>query len=151
LRPGWTIERAQAHLAAISPGIFQATLPDVYTAENARNYLANTLTASPAGAGVTGPGGPDAQPPLILLPVAGFVLLIACANIANLMLARASAREREIAVRLAIGASRGRVVRQLIAESLLMAAIGAGAGAIVAQWLSRFLVAFISTDADRIF
>src|SRR6266508_1069846 len=150
LKPGWSIAKASAHLKALSPSMFKETLPK-YRPEDEKVYLAYTLAAYPAGTGVSNLRGTYESPLWLLLATTALVLLIAFANLANLMLSRATAREREMAVRLAIGASRGRIVRQMLAESLLIAAIGAACGAVLAQWLSRFLVDFLTTDSNRLF
>ena len=151
LKPGWTLMKAQAHLRAISPALFEATPPPNYTPETAKKYLALKLTADPAGSGVSDLRSDYQDPLMILLGIAALVLVIACANLANLMLARASARERELAVRLAIGASRPRLIRQMLAESLLLAAIGAACGALLAQFLSSYLVRFLTTADNPLY
>ena len=152
LIPGWTVDRARTHVAAISAAVFGATTPTSYKPEWARNYTAFTLNAEPAATGSLSYLRVRFSAPLrALFAVTVFVLALTCANLANLMLARSTARSREIAVRLAIGASRRRIVRQLLAESGVIAVAGTLVGALLGRWMSRWFVAFLSTSANPIF
>ena len=151
LKPGNSLAQAIAQLLSISPGIFEATLPKDYPPVSVKDYLNSKLTAVAGGTGVSWLRDQYGNPLWLLLVTAGLVLLIACANLANLMLARATTREREIVVRLAVGASRGRLIRQLLVESLLLATCGGAAGLLLAGTLSRLLVSLLSTQDNPLF
>jgi predicted permease len=148
LKPGWTIESASSQLNALSSGVMVATEITGYEARTVDKYRAFKLAAYSASTGVSDLRKDSVSSLWLLLGITGLVLLIASANLANLMLARASTREREIAVRLAMGASRGRLLRQLLAESALLAFIGAAFGIVLAALLSRLLVTSFSTDGS---
>jgi len=150
LKPGWTIDRASAYFRSLSPGIFDATAPTGYSSRGVADYKSFRLAAYPAGAGVSTLRDEYDSSLWLLLAITGLVLLIACANLANLMLARASARQREMAIRLAVGASRTRLLRQLLIESGLLALSGAALGVTLAQPLSHLLVASLSTSQSAI-
>jgi predicted permease len=149
LKPGWTLAQASEHLRAISPGLMQATALSGYSRESMERYLQFRLEAVPGATGVSRLRETYDRSLWLLLGLTGLVLVIACANLSNLLLARAGAREREFAVRLALGAGRGRLIRQTLMEGLLLAGAGAVLGLALAAGLSRSILRFLETEGSR--
>src|SRR5215468_2105723 len=148
LKPDWTLAQAAASVNTASQAIFEATLPPGYDIVNVERYRNFRLTAVPAGRGVSRLRQDYETSLWLLLAITGLVLLIACANLANLMLARASAREQEMAVRIALGASRSRLIRLLLSESLPLAGVGGALGAGLARLMSRGLTSLLTTEGN---
>jgi predicted permease len=141
-----SLAAVHAQLAGQSPALFAATVPDGYSPEEVSDYSSLSLRAVPGAAGVSSLRARYGDAFVALLAVTVLLLLIVCTNLANLFLARGAARARELAVRRALGASRGRLLRELSIESVLLGAVGAAGGLTLARVFSRPLVSLLGAD-----
>jgi putative ABC transport system permease protein len=152
LKPGVTVEQADARMKVLSPPLFGAVVPQAWPAKYQDTFRKYAFAVLPGATGASGGLRQQYSQPLeILMFVVGLVLLIACANIASLLLARSAARQKEIALRLSLGASRARLIRQMLTESVVLSGTGAIFGVLFARWGSVLLVRFVSTQQSQVF
>ena len=152
LRPGVTIEAARASLGTQYHAIIndvEAPLQKDMSAQTMARFRAKPILLAPGGRGQSSVPDEAKTPLRLLLGVTAFVLLIACANIANLLLARSAARAGEMAIRLSIGASRARLIGQLLTESLLLAVLGGIAGMVVAHWTLVLVISLLPPEVQH--
>lgn len=143
LKPGVTIEQANAQLNTLWPGIQHAVMPSSQTTAEHNRFLALQLKVESGAKGSSLLRHRFTKPLYIVFAIAGVVLLIACVNLASLLLARAASRSHELGVRVALGASGGRLVRQMLTESVMLSLAGTLLGFMFAAWASRALSDFI--------
>jgi len=150
LKPGVSIEQARAAMATPYRTILndvEAALQKGMSDQTLARFRTKPILIEPGSRGQSSVSREARAPLMLLLGVTAFVLLIACANIANLLLARGAARSAEMAVRLSIGAGRGQLIGQLLGESCLLAVFGGIGGVIVAQWTMNLMAAMLPTEA----
>ena len=143
-----SLRQADAALQRIRPLVLESTTRPDAPADRRAKFLSRSLTLEPGRSGYSPVRGQFEDPLWLLLALVGLLFTVACATAANLLLARSVSRQRELAIRLAIGASRTRLLRQFFTESLVWAALGAGLSIAVASWTSTALVAMMATRAE---
>ena len=152
LKPGYTVESARAPMQGLFTQIrqYEMSLPAArhWSAYARDQFMKGTLQVEPAATGYSSLRNNFSTALIVLMCMVGLVLLIACANVANLLIARAFSRQKEIAVRLSIGASRGQLIRQMLVESLVLSVAGGAVGVILAVAMTRGLLSLVPTEGN---
>jgi predicted permease len=146
LKPGVALAQANASVNITFENFLKAEANTISDVSIRGNILGSTIRTRDARHGLSVLRGTYERPLDVLMGLVGLLLLLACANVANLLMARATGRQRELGVRVALGADRGRLIRQLLTESVLLAAIGATVGLLLAHWGDRLLLQMVSAD-----
>jgi predicted permease len=146
LKPGVSVAQAKANINLVFRQILKGRYGATINADDLRSIEKDEIQVTPGGRGLSAVRSDYGRPLLLLMAMVGLVLLIACVNVANLLLARASGRGKEVAIRLAIGAAPIRIVRQLLTESVLLAFVGGGVGALLATWGVALLTKLVGAD-----
>jgi predicted permease len=150
LKPGVSLAQANTALDAVFRRNLQTEAEQIADPERRKSVLNANLVVRDARYGLSSLRAEYRQPLYVLMGLVGLLLVLACANIANLLLARATGRGRELALRVALGAGRARLIRQLLTESVMLAGMGAAAGLLVAYWGDRLLIRLVSGNATSV-